>query len=317
MDRYTEIQSFVLTAEEGSFAAAALVEGVTPAVMGRRLTALEERLGVQLMHRSTRGLTLTDIGWTYLKQCRQLVQDLAAADASIMAKGHSLMGRLAIAAPASFGRLHVAPHAIAFRLRHPELAMSFNFADRLVDLVHDGYDMAVRIGGPADPSQVSIPLYPNRRVVCGTPEYFKRHGIPREPEDLAGHNCLTFNLHGGQHRGWLFMRDGKPFAVRVKGTLTANDGELLYRWACAGLGLAWRSTWEIQRELKAGTLMTVLDAFEVPDYDIRAIYPDQRYLPPKVRYFIDYLKACYHAPGYWDEQVSAAGAGPASPVTGA
>uniref|UniRef100_UPI003342AB25 LysR family transcriptional regulator n=1 Tax=Castellaniella defragrans TaxID=75697 RepID=UPI003342AB25 len=300
MGRYTEMRSFVLIAEKGSFAAAALVESVTPVIMGRRLTALERRLGVQLMHRSTRGLVLTDLGERYLEQCQQLIQDFEAADASIMARRRSLAGHLVVSAPASFGRQHIAPHAVAFQARYPDLRLSFNFTDSVVDLVREGYDMAIRIGEVTDPNCVAVRLYPNRRVVCGTPGYFKRYGMPRVPEDLARHNCLAFNLQGGQHRGWTFMRDGKPFAVRVRGGLACNDGELLYDWVRQGLGVGWRSTWEIQRELKQGELVTVLDEFALPAYDIQAVYPQQRYLPAKVRYFIDDLRTHYHRTGYWE-----------------
>ncbi|HUH40649.1 MAG TPA: LysR family transcriptional regulator [Castellaniella sp.] len=278
MSRYTEMRSFVLIAEKGSFAAAAQADSVTPVIMGRRLTALERRLGVQLMHRSTRGLVLTDLGERYLEQCQQLVQDIDAADASIAAGRSSLSGHLVVSAPASFGRQHVAPHAIAFRARYPELRLSFNFTDSVVDLVREGYDMAIRIGEVLDPNYVAVHLFPNRRVVCGTPEYFARHGMPRVPEDLVRHNCLAFNPQGGQHRGWTFMRDGKSCAVRVKGDLACNDGELLYDWVRQGLGIGWRSSWEIQRELKRGQLVTVLDEFALPAYDIQAVYPQQRTL---------------------------------------
>ena len=307
MDRYTEVRSFVLVADKGSFAAAALVEGVTPVVMGRRLDALEARLGVRLMHRSTRGLTLTDLGEQFLEQGRQLLRDFDAAERAISAGRSAVLGHLVVSAPAAFGRRHVAPHVPAFKARHPQLKLSFNFTDSVVDLVREGYDMAVRIGEVTDPNYVAVKLFPNRRVVCGTTEYFERHGVPRVPEDLARHNCLAFNLQGGQQRGWTFVRDGKPFAVRVDGDLACNDGELLAEWVRQGLGIGWRSTWEIQTELKRGELVTVLDEFALPGYDIQAVYPQQRYLPAKVRHFVDYLKAIYNTPGYWEGRAGEAG----------
>ncbi|MCB1916913.1 MAG: LysR family transcriptional regulator [Rhodocyclaceae bacterium] len=300
MGRYTEIRSFVLTAEKGSFAAAALAEGVTPVVMGRRLDALERRLGVRLMHRSTRGLRLTDLGEQFAEQCRQLLRDFDAAERGIAERRATVRGHLVVSAPAAFGRRHVGPHAPAFQARHPELKLSFNFTDSVVDLVREGYDMAIRIGEVTDPNYVAVPLYPNRRVVCGTPDYFARHGVPRVPADLAGHNCLAFNLQGGQQRGWTFQHDGRRFAVRVDGDLDCNDGELLFKWVRQGLGIGWRSTWEIQAELGRGELVTVLDAFALPSYDIQAVYPQQRYLPAKIRHFIDYLKQVYTLPGYWE-----------------
>ncbi|MCV2219726.1 LysR family transcriptional regulator [Thauera sp. Sel9] len=300
MDRYTEMRSFALVAEKGSFAAAALVEGVTPVVMGRRLDALEKRLGVKLMHRSTRGLTLTDLGEQFLDQCRHLLREFDVIESGISAGRNMVRGHLVVSAPAAFGRRHVAPHALGFRALHPELKMSFNFTDSVVDLVREGYDMAIRIGEVTDPNYVAVRLFPNRRVVCGTPEYFERHGVPRQPEDLVRHNCLAFNLAGGQQRGWSFVRDGKLFAVRVEGDLACNDGELLFQWVKQGLGVGWRSTWEIQAELRRGELVTVLDDFAAPSYDIQAVYPQQRYLPAKVRRFIDYLKVVYNRPGYWE-----------------
>ncbi|HLR78963.1 MAG TPA: LysR family transcriptional regulator, partial [Burkholderiaceae bacterium] len=219
MGKYTEIRSFVLVAEKGSFAAAARVEGVTPVVMGRRLNALEGRLGVQLVHRSTRGLTLTDLGEQFLEQCEQLLRDFDAAESSISEGRKAVSGRLVVSAPASFGRQHVAPHIIAFKERYPGLKLSFNFTDSLIDLVSEGYDMAIRVGEVLNPNYVAIKLFPNRRVVCGTPDYFSRYGVPETPEDLLDHNCLAFNLQGGQQGGWTFMRDGRTFSVRVDGDL--------------------------------------------------------------------------------------------------
>ena len=300
MDRYTETRSFVLVAEKGTFAAAALVEGVTPVVMGRRLDALERRLGVKLMHRSTRGLSLTDLGEQFLERARVLLREFDEAEASITADRKMVRGHLVVSAPAAFGRRHVAPHAPAFRARHPDLKLSFNLTDSVVDLVREGYDMAIRIGDVTDPNYVAVRLFSNRRVICATPAYFERHGKPRTLEDLTRHNCLAFNLQGGQQRGWTFLRDGKLVAVKVSGDLDCNDGELLFNWVKQGLGVGWRSMWEIQAELKRGELVTVLDEYAMPNYDIQAVYPQQRYLPAKVRLFIDHLREIYNAPGYWE-----------------
>ncbi len=300
MSRYTEMRSFVLSAEKGSFASAAETEGVTPVILGRRLTALERRLGVQLAHRSSRGLVLTQAGEQYLEYCQQILKDIESADSSVSAGRKAVTGRLVISAPAAFGRQHVAPHIVGFRKRYPGISVSVNLTDRVIDLVDEGYDMAIRVGEVLDLDYVVSRLYPNRRVVCGTPEYFARYGTPATPEDLVHHNCLAFNLQGGQQRGWIFVRDGRPFAQRVQGDLDCNDGEMLYDWVRQGLGVGWRSTWEIQADLKRGKLVTVLDDFAAPDYDIRAVYPQQRYLPARVRHFIDYINAIYNQRGYWD-----------------
>jgi len=159
--------------------------------------------------------------------------------------------------------------------------------------------MGIRIGNVLDPNMVAIKLWRNQRVVCASPGYLERHGIPRKLSDLERHNCLAFNPQGGQVGGWYFQDKGKLVTLRVRGNLDCNDGELLHRWAAEGLGLAWRSTWEIQAELLSGALVTVLDDYAIADYDIRAVYPQQRNVPAKVRFFIEHLKQVYAAPGYW------------------
>ncbi len=299
MDRYKEIEAFVLAMEHGSLAAAALHAGITPVMMGRRLDALEKRLGAQLVHRSTRRLALTEAGAGFLDECRALLAQWNQAEATVSAQRHRATGHLIVSAPAAFGRLHVAPHASAFLKANPEVKISFNLTDRVVDIVREGYDMGIRIGGAVDPNFVAIKLATNQRVVCGTPAYFRKHGKPRTLEDLAAHNCLAFNLQGGQQRGWYFQREGKAVTVRVDGSLDCNDGELLHRWVSEGLGLGWRSTWEIQAQLQRGELVTVLDDFALPAYDIMAVYPGQRHVPAKVRFFIDHLKKIYSRPNYW------------------
>lgn len=300
MSKFTEMQSFVLIAEKGSLASAAAVQNITPVVMGRRLSSLERSLGVQLAHRSTQGVVLTDLGQQYLEQCIQILEHIDTADTMVSKKRKTLVGRLVVAAPAGFGRQHVAPHILEFKRRYPDLKLSFNFSDSVIDLVDAGYDMAIRVGQVLDLNYVATRLYPNRRVVCGTPAYFAKYGVPQTPQDLQNHNCLAFNNHGGQPRGWLFMQDGKMLSQRVQGDLDSNDGELLYEWVRQGMGVAWRSSWEIRKELKTGELITVLDDYAAPDYDIRAVYPQQKYLPTKVRYFIDYLHKIYNRVGYWD-----------------
>ena len=234
-----------------------------------------------------------------LEHCRKLLDGLDQAERMISDGRHKATGHLVVSTPAAFGRKHVAPHAPGFLAANPEVQLSFNLTDRVVDLVREGYDLGIRIGGSIDPNFVAIRLASNRRVVCGTPAYFEKHGVPKQLEDLGRHNCLAFNLQGGQQRGWYFQQDGKPLTVKVNGNLDCNDGELLHHWACEGLGLAWRSTWEIQNELASGALITVLDEFALDNYDIMAVYPQQRHVPAKIRFFVDMLKKVYAQPGYW------------------
>lgn len=299
MDRFKEIEAFVQVMAHGSMAAAALAAGVTPVMMGRRLDALEQRLGTQLVIRTTRRLSLTDQGASYLDECRQLLARWDEAERAVSSRHQRASGHLIVSAPAAFGRLHVAPHASSFLKANPEVQLSFNLTDRVVDLVREGYDMGIRIGGQIDPNFVAIKLASNQRVVCGTPAYFRKRGKPRTLDDLRQHNCLAFNLQGGQQRGWYFLKDGKTVTVKVEGNLDCNDGELLHRWVSEGLGLGWRSTWEIQSQLHSGELVTVLDEFALPAYDILAVYPQQKHLPAKVRFFIEHLKKVYSPAAYW------------------
>jgi DNA-binding transcriptional LysR family regulator len=299
MDRFKQIETFVRVADAGSLAAAALEEAVSPVILGRRIDALEKRLGVKLMYRSTRRLVLSEEGSAFLERCRGLLFEWDQAENEMAVGRRSVSGHLIVSAPAAFGRKHVAPLAPAYLADKPELRVSFSLTDRVVDLVREGYDMSIRIGGAVDPSFVAVKLASNRRVVCGTPEYFARYGRPHTLEDLQQHNCLAFNLQGGQNRGWFFQRNGKIVTMRVGGTLDCNDGELLHRWTSEGRGLGWRSSWEVAQQLERGELETVLDEYALPDYDILAVYPQQRYVPAKVRYFIDYLKTVYAEPDYW------------------
>jgi len=299
VDKLKQIEAFVGAVDTGSLARAALVADVTPVMIGRRIDALEKRLGVRLLLRSTRRLALTEQGNVYLEYCRKLLADLEHADNLIFEGRHTAAGHLVVSAPAAFGRKHVAPHGPSFVAKNPAVEVSFNLNDQVVDLVRLGFDMGVRIGGAIDPTFVAVRLATNRRVVCATPPYLKHNGVPRTLDDLAGHNCLAFNIQGGQLGGWHFRIGDKPVTVRVSGNLDCNDGELLHRWTTQGLGLSWRSTWEIQGELKRGELVTVLDEFALPSYDIMAVYPQQRHVLAKVRFFIEHLKRTYSEPDYW------------------
>ncbi|ATJ84981.1 LysR family transcriptional regulator [Ralstonia solanacearum] len=299
MDKLKQIEAFIAVVEHGSMAAAALTQDVTPVMIGRRINALEARLGVRLLHRSTRRIVVTEQGAVFMEQCKKALSELDRAELLVAEGRHKATGHLIVSAPAAFGRKHVAPHAPDFLRANPDVRLSFNLTDRVVDLVREGYDLGIRIGGAIDPNFVAIRLASNKRVVCGTPAYFARHGVPSTLDDLSRHNCLAFNLQGGQQRGWYFQHHGRMVTVKVSGNLDCNDGELLHRWMGESLGLGWRSTWEIQPELESGALMTVLDDYALPDYDILAVYPQQRPVPAKIRFFIEHLKAIYAQPGYW------------------
>ncbi|WIT13053.1 LysR family transcriptional regulator [Paucibacter sediminis] len=299
MDRLKQIESFVSVATKGSLTAAAQAEGVAPAVMGRRIDALEARLGVKLLVRTTRKLTLTHEGTAFLEDCQRLLVDFANAEASVSAGGIKAAGHLRITAPAGFGRRHLAPLVPEFLALHPDVSLSLNLSDRVVDIVNEGFDCAVRVGDLVDSSLVSMRLADNRRLCVGSPAYLKRAGVPEHPGELARHQCLMLSSDASQTRGWAFMVDGELSHARPSGRLDCSDGQVLHDWCLAGLGLAWRSTWEVEADIQAGRLQTVLDAFAAPPNGIFAVIPQRKHLPLRVRLWIDFLKQNYGSPAYW------------------
>src|SRR5574339_851339 len=214
MDKLKQLESFVSVATKGSLTAAARAEGVAPAIMGRRLDALEERLGVKLLVRTTRRISLTHEGSAFLEDCQRLLADLENAEASVSAGGVKASGHLRITAPAGFGRRHVAPLVPRFRELHTDVTVSLNLSDRVVDVAGEGFDCAVRVGDFPDSSLVSVRLADNRRLCVATPDYLKRHGTPKTPAELGKHRCLLLSSESSQPRGWAFTVDGKVIHIR-------------------------------------------------------------------------------------------------------
>jgi DNA-binding transcriptional LysR family regulator len=299
MDKLKQIESFASVAARGSLTAAAKAEGVAPAVIGRRLDALEERLGVKLLLRTTRRLSLTHEGSAFLEDCQRLLADLANAEASVSAGGVKASGHLRVTAPAGFGRRHVAPLVPRFLAQHPEVHVSLNLSDRVVDIVNESYDCAVRVGDLPDSNLVSVRLADNRRLCVATPAYLARAGIPRHPNELSRHQCLSLSSEASQTRGWAFRVDGEVIYLRPGGRADCTDGQVLHDWCLAGLGLAWRSTWEVEGQLARGELVSVLDDFAAPPNGIYALFPQRKHLPLRVRLWIDFVKHSYGDPGYW------------------
>jgi DNA-binding transcriptional LysR family regulator len=299
MDKLKQLESFVTVATKGSLTATALAEGVAPAVIGRRIDALEERLGVKLLVRTTRRITLTHEGSAFLEDCQRVLADLANAEASVSAGGVKASGHLRITAPAGFGRRHVAPQVPRFIALHPDVSLSLNLSDRVVDIVNEGFDCAVRVGDLPDSSLISVRLADNRRLCVATPAYLKRAGVPQHPSDLARHECLTLSSDASQTRGWAFRVEGEVTHLRPHGRLDCSDGQVLHDWCLQGLGIAWRSTWEVQSEIAAGRLQTVLEDFAAPPNGIFAVFPHARHLPLRVRLWIDFLKQTYGSAAYW------------------
>ncbi|HEX7889155.1 MAG TPA: LysR family transcriptional regulator [Ramlibacter sp.] len=306
MDKLKQLESFVSVATKGSLTAAARAEGVAPAIMGRRLDALEERLGVKLLVRTTRRITLTHEGSAFLEDCQRLLADLANAEASVSAGGVKASGHLRITAPAGFGRRHVAPLVPRFRELHNDVTISLNLSDRVVDLAGEGFDCAVRVGDFPDSSLVSVRLADNRRMCVAAPEYLKRHGTPDHPQDLMRFACLTLSSDASQTRGWAFLlppdspkAESEIVHLKPAGPLDCSDGQVLHEWCVAGYGIAWRSTWEVEQEIADGRLVEILAGFAAPPNGIYAVFPQRKHLPLRVRLWIDFLKHHYAQPHFW------------------
>jgi DNA-binding transcriptional LysR family regulator len=299
MAKFKQLESFVSVATRGSLTAAAKAEGVAPAIMGRRLDALESRLGVKLLVRTTRRISLTHEGSAFLEDCQRLLTDVANAEASVSAGGVKASGHLRITAPAGFGRRHVAPLVTRFREQHADVTISLNLSDRVVDLAGEGFDCAIRVGDMPDSSLVSVRMADNRRLCVATPDYLRRHGTPQQPSELARFDCLTLSSDASQTRGWAFRIDGEVQHFRPGGPLDCSDGQVLHDWCLAGYGIAWRSTWEVESEIAAGRLVAVLQDFDAPANGIFAVFPQRKHLPLRVRLWIDFLKHSYGQPEFW------------------
>ena len=306
MDKLKVFESFVSVATRGSLSAAARAEGVAPAIIGRRLDALESHLGVKLLLRTTRRISLTHEGSAFLENCQRLLSDVANAEDSVSAGGLKASGHLRITAPAGFGRRHVAPLAPLFHAQNPDVKLSLNLSDRVIDLAAEGFDFAVRVGDLPDSSLVSVRLADNRRLCVATPAYLAQHGTPQHPSELLQHNCLTLSSDASQTRGWAFKvptndsSEGPDVVhLRPNGPLDCSDGQVLHSWCLAGMGIAWRSTWEVESEVAAGILVSVLDDFAAPPNGIYAVFAHAKHLPLRVRLWIDFLKHHYGQAGYW------------------
>jgi DNA-binding transcriptional LysR family regulator len=300
MSQFKQISTFVEVIARGSLSAAARAEGIAPAMIGRRLDALEQRLGVKLLQRTTRKIVLTNEGAAFLEDCQRILSELEEAESAVAERSARASGHLLISAPAGFGRQHVAPLLPSFLAEHRDVSTTLNLNDRIVDLIGEGVDVAIRIASLSDSNLVGVKLADNHRVLVGSPGYFKRFGTPLVLADLIRHNCLTISSEGSQ-RGWTFNEQGKNVTLKVAGNMGCNDGEVLLDWALAGKGLAWRSMWEVARDINSGKLATVLDQFAAPGNDIYAVFAQRRHLPLRIRTFVDFLRHSYSDAAYWSE----------------
>ncbi len=293
MDQFKQLSTFVAVATKGSLTAAAKSEGIAPAMIGRRLDALEDRLGVKLLLRTTRKVSLTAEGASFLEDCQRLITDLSSAEAAVSAGSVKATGHLRITAPAGFGRKHVAPLVPAFMALHPSVKVSLELSDRLVDLLNENFDCAVRVGDLSDSNLVAVRLTSNQRVIIASPAYLKRAGTPKNIDDLDRHNCIFHGSAGlaSSQRSWVLQdSEGQVVNHKVSSAMECNDGSAVHDWVIAGHGLAVRSWWEVGDEVKAKQLVTVLDTFAPPPTGVYAVFPARKHLPLRVRVWLEFLK---------------------------
>ena len=290
MDRIGDLTLFLRVLDLGSITAAAHSLDLSVAVASQRLKRLERELGVRLLHRTTRRLHPTPEGVALAERGRALVEDLESLGAGLREAATEIAGTLRVTMSASFGRQHVSPLLPAFLARHPKLRLSVHLTDQVVDLVSEGFDLAIRIGAMEDSLLVARRIAANRRVLCASPDYLRRRGQPRVPQDLQDHECLLWFGSSGRQEVWrLHDAQGKEIPVRVRGRFESNLGELLRDASVAGEGIAIHSLWHIAEDLRAGRLQVVLPDFPLATTAISAVMPQRRQVPPRVRAFVDFL----------------------------
>ncbi|AXK81157.1 LysR family transcriptional regulator [Pseudolabrys taiwanensis] len=300
MDRLAALEAFVKVAETQSFSEAARRLRASKSVVSRQIAALEAELGARLFQRTTRSMTLTEAGRGYFERASRILADLEDANLSVTQLQATPRGQLRVNAPMSFGLLHLAPALPDFLARYPEVDVALTMNDRFVDLIDEGFDLAVRVGKLEDSSLVARKLAPVRRTVCASPDYLKARGIPQTPDDLTHHDCLCYSNLSMAHE-WRFVTEkGEPWPVEVKGRLNVNNGDALKIAALRGLGFVNLPSFIVGSELQAGTLVTVLDTYIPQDAILSAVYPHSRHLSPKVRAFVDFLAERYGPRPYWD-----------------
>jgi len=288
MDRFHEMQVFNAVVEAGSFVSAADVLGVSAAAVSRQLAALESRLGVRLLHRTTRRLSLSGEGEVFLQRARQLLEDLSEAEAEITERSAEAIGRLRVNAPVSFGILHLAGLWGDFLDQHPRLQLEITLSDRTVDLVEEGYDLAIRIGQLSDSTLIGRRLATTRMVVCASPGYLERHGTPAAPADLADHAVWSYSYFNLGDE-WRFAGPEGEVSVRLRPAAHSNNGDTCRMAALQHHAIVLQPDFLVGPDIRAGRLVELLPEFRVGELGIHALYPSRRHVAPKVRLLIDHL----------------------------
>ncbi|MBU3695866.1 LysR substrate-binding domain-containing protein [Dechloromonas sp.] len=291
MNPVSDLAFFVVVARQASLAAAAQVLGVAPPNVSRRLAALERRLGLRLLNRTTRRLSLTEAGRRYLARGEQIMLDLAGLEQSLASDRDAVRGQLRINASFGFGRRHLAPLISVFSRHYPEVEFVLELSDHPRDLTEHAYDIGIRFGEPPDSRVVARRIAGNRRLLCASPAYLAEAGHPETPQSLSRHRCIVIRENAQVYNHWHLSDGQRHELVKVGGPLSANHGEIAVDWALAGHGVVLRSEWDVAGYLRSGELLRVLAPWIGAGADIHAVYPNRHFVPAKVRVFLDFLEA--------------------------
>lgn len=302
MDSLTDIAVFVQVVDSGSFTAAAEKLGLSKSVVSKYVTRLENHLDARLLNRTTRRLSLTEVGHSFYERSQRGLQELEAAEAEVSCLQNAPRGTLRLNAPMSFGILHIAPILHDFLATYPDLSVDINLDDRQVDLVAEGFDLAIRIAELPDSSLVARRLGPCRHLVCATPEYLQRHGVPHTPEDLREHNVMTYKYQESANAWHFLATDGKPVSVPVSGSIQMNNSLALREALLGGIGITRTPTFVVGPDIRSGRLQSVLTNYQSLEVSIYVVYPQRRHLSPKVRAFIDFMSSRISDSPYWDRE---------------
>jgi DNA-binding transcriptional LysR family regulator len=300
MDSLTDIAVFVQVVDAGSFTAAADRLGLSKSVVSKYVTRLEDRLGARLLNRTTRRLSLTEVGRAFYERSRLGLHELEEAEAEVSRLQGAPRGVLRINCPMSFGILHISPALPEFLADYPELSVEMSMDDRRVNLVEEGFDLAIRIGELPDSSLIARRLGPCRHVVCGAPAYFRRYGVPRTPEALRDHNAITFKYQDSPGEWHFRTSQGHVIRVPVSGSIQMNNSLGLRQALLHEAGVTLTPTFVVGEDIKAGRLQVVLQEYAAMELSIYAVYPQRRHLSPKVRAFVEFMLERISDPPYWE-----------------
>ena len=299
IDDLLDLRIFTKVVATGSLSGAARELDLSLAVVSKRLAALEQRLGVRLMQRTTRSQSLTFEGSAFHERCIRILAEVDDAEGFISGARESISGQLTLTAPRTFGRQYVVPLVARFQSRHPDLSVRLLLNDDVIDLVENAVDVAFRFGELIDSSMAARRVAPNYRVLCAAPSYVERCGQPASPDELVHHACIVYGARPAAH--WLFSHQGRPIAAKVRGTFITNDGDSAQALALEGAGILFKSIWDVARHLRTGRLVRIMSAYAAPTEPLNLVIPHVRGAAPRVRRFVDYAVTELRSEVHWDD----------------